>query len=322
MRSILRLDFVFRKSALPFGVVSLTNRLMKRLIYSLLLLSFFPFSAGAQMHHELGLMAGVANYYGDLQTETVPAYGYKPMGGILYKFFLSPHVGFRFGASFAQLTAADSLSNISVNRARHLSFATNLFEFHGGIELNLLPIDVDRMKVTPYVFGGIGVFYANPYTTAQNGDKLFLRPLSTEGQGLSQYPDRKEYNLVNVSFPVGGGFKFLIGKALVITTEVGVRYTSTDYLDDVSRSFVNLDTLQAFRGAQASQISFRGDEVPNWDGTYPSYRFQRGDSKANDWYYFAGINVAVYFSVLGNVKEYIQTKCPSFFPGRARNYYR
>ncbi len=296
---------------------------MKRLLYSALLLAaFLPFSAGAQMHHEIGLMAGVANYYGDLQTETVPSYGYKPMGGIQYKFFMSPHVGLRLGASFCQLSAADSLSNIAVNRARHLSFATNLFEVHGGLELNLLPIDVDRMKVTPYVFGGIALFYYNPYTTAANGDKVFLRPLSTEGEGLSQYPDRKEYKLVNVAFPVGGGLKFFVGKTLMITTEIGLRYCATDYLDDVSRSYVNLDTLQGYRGALATQLSFRGNEVAGWDGNYPTYKYQRGDPKQNDWYYFAGIGITVYFPALGNIKEYIQTKCPNFFPTRARNYYR
>jgi hypothetical protein len=267
-------------------------------------------------------MAGVANYYGDLQTQSMPDYGFKPMGGIMYKYFISPHVGLRFGASFAQLTAADSLSDIPVNKARHLSFATNLFEVHGGLELNLLPIDIDRMKVTPYAFGGVAIFYSNPYTTANNGDKVFLRPLSTEGQGLSNYPDRKEYKLVNVAFPIGGGLKFFIGKTLMVTTEVGLRYCATDYLDDVSRSYVNLDTLVAYRGAQAASLAYRGNEVPGWDGAYPNYRHQRGDSKNNDWYYFAGLNVNIYFAALGNVKEYIQTKCPSWFPGRARNYYR
>ncbi len=295
---------------------------MKRLFYSLLLLTSFPIAAGAQMHHEIGLMAGVANYYGDLQTKLPADYGYKPMGGIIYKYFLSPHVGVRFGASFAQLTAADSLSDIPVNKSRHLSFATNLFEVHGGLELNLLPIDVDRMKVTPYVFGGVAIFYSNPYTTALNGDKVFLRPLSTEGQSLSNYPDRKEYSLVNVAFPVGGGLKFFIGKTLMVTTEVGLRYCATDYLDDVSRSYVNMDTLSAYRGAQATALSYRGNEVAGWDGAYPNYGHQRGDSKNNDWYYFAGLNVNIYFAALGNVKEYLQTKCPSWFPGRAKNYYR
>lgn len=296
---------------------------MKRLLFSLLVLSVFNVNAGAQhYHHEVGLTAGVANYYGDLQTLSVPSYGFKPAGGVSYKFFMSPHVGIRLGASFAQLTAADSLSNIPANRARNLSFATNMFEVHGGLELNLLPIDIDRMKVTPYIFGGVGLFYHNPYTTQANGDKVFLRPLSTEGQGLSQYPDRKEYSLVNVSFPIGGGLKFLIGQTLVVTTEVGLRYTATDYLDDVSRSYVNLDTLSAFRGAQAANLSFRGDEVANWEGNYPNYKYQRGDSKQNDWYYYCTLNVAVYFSAIGNFKQYLQTKCPSFFPSKTRNYYR
>lgn len=296
---------------------------MKRLLYSLLLLSAFNFNAGAQhYHHEVGLSAGVANYYGDLQTQTVPGYGFKPAGGVFYKFFMSPHVGIRLGANYAQITAADSLSNIPANRARNLSFATHIFEVNGGLELNLLPIDIDRMKVTPYIFGGIAAYYSNPFTTQQNGDKVYLRPLATEGQGLAQYPDRKEYSLVNVAFPIGGGFKFLIGNTLVVTTEVGLRYTSTDYLDDVSRSYVNLDTLQAFRGAQAANLSFRGDENPNWEGNYPNYKYQRGDPKRNDWYYYCTLNVAVYFSAIGNIKEYLQTKCPSFFPGKARNYYR
>src|SRR4051812_28208449 len=102
---------------------------MKRLISSLLLLASLPFSAGAQMHHEIGLMAGVANYYGDLQTKALPDYGFKPMGGIMYKYFISPHVGVRFGVSYAaQINGADSLSDIPVNKARNLSFATNLFE--------------------------------------------------------------------------------------------------------------------------------------------------------------------------------------------------
>ena len=229
----------------------------------------------------------------------VPNYGYKPMAGIIYKYFLSPHVGLRVGASFTQLTAADSLSDIFVKKQRNLSFATNLFEVHGGIEINLLPIDVDRMKVTPYIFGGIAVFYYNPYTSAPNGDKIFLRPLSTEGEGLPNYPDRKQYSLVNVAFPFGGGLKFLVGKTLVITTEVGIRYTATDYLDDVSKSYVNLDTLAMYRGGKAAQLSYRGNELPNWDvngnNKYPDYKFQRGDDKMNDWYYFAGINIAVYF---------------------------
>ena len=285
---------------------------MKRFLLSLAFL--LPLCAQAQQHHEIGLMAGVSNYYGDLQNKMFPNYGYKPMGGIVYKYFMSPHVGLRFGATYTSLTAADSLSDIQVKKDRNLRFGTNLFEVHGGLELNLLPIDVDRMKVTPYIFGGISVFYFNPYTDGPNQERVYLRPLSTEGQGLAQYPDRKEYSLVNAAFPFGGGLKFFVGKTLMITTELGFRYTTTDYLDDVSKSYVNMDTLFAYKGRQSVDLSYRGDEVKSWDGHYyPNYKYQRGDSKANDWYWFGGISVAIYFRAFGNVREYWQTHCPRAF---------
>lgn len=266
-----------------------------------------------QTHHEIGISVGVANYYGDLQPQMFPSTGYRPMGGIIYKYFVSPHVGFRVGASYTQLTAADSNSNIENNKLRNLSFTTNLFELHGGIEFNFLPIDVLRRKVSPYVFGGISVFYYNPFADDPNGNKVYLRPLSTEGEGLPMYPDRKPYSLVNMAFPFGGGFKFFIGKTLMITPEIGFRYTNTDYLDDVSKSYVNLDTLSKYKGNVAKSMSYRGNTLPGWDHNNPNYGYQRGDSNANDWYWFANITVTVYFHAFGNPKEYIRTKCPTLF---------
>jgi hypothetical protein len=226
---------------------------------------------------------------------------------------MSPRIGLRFGVSYTDLTAADSLSNIPVNQSRNLSFATHLFEFYGGLELNLLPIEVMRMKVTPYVFGGIGVFYFNPYAEDAAGNKTFLRALSTEGQGLPMYPDRKPYSLVNAAFPFGGGFKFFIGKTLMVTPEIGFRYTNSDYIDDVSKSYINLDTLKAYKGQLARDMSFRGNTLPEWDKVYKGEGNQRGDVKANDWYWFGNITVTVFFRAFGNPKEYIKTACPAFF---------
>jgi hypothetical protein len=242
----------------------------------------------------------------------------------MYKFFASPRIGFRFGAAYTKLSAADSLSDISVKRARNLSFGTSLVEGHVGIEINLLGVDVDRSRFSPYVFGGISAFYFNPHTVNPAGERVYLRPLSTEGQGLSRYPDRKEYSLVNFAFPVGGGLKFFVGKTLMITTELGFRYCATDYLDDVSKSYVSIDTLQKFKGRQSADLSFRGDEVRGWDGNYPDFRFQRGDSKANDWYWFGSLGVNIYFDAFGNVQEYLATKCPSIFRSgrRSGNYYK
>lgn len=284
---------------------------MKRLLLSLALV--LPLCVQAQEHHEIGLTAGVANYYGDLQDKIFPSTGYMPMVGISYKFFFTPHVGLRFGVNYATVTAADSLSDIPANRARNLSFASHIFEGHAGLEINFLPIDANHLKISPYVFGGIGVFYFNPYATDPEGQVVFLRPLSTEGQGLPIYPDRKEYSNVTVCFPFGGGLKFLVGKTLVITTELGFRYTNTDYLDDVSKTYVSLDSLMAYRGKLSVQMSYRGNQTTYWDGTTVHNGDPRGNSKMNDFYWFGSLGVSVYFRAFGNFKDYIQSRCPKFF---------
>lgn len=291
---------------------------MKRFILSIALL--LPCLAFAQSHHEIGLSAGVANYYGDLQDKMFPKDGYRPMAGLMYKYMFNTRFGIRFGAAWANITAADSLSDIKVKQERNLRFASNIVEVHGGFELNLLQIEKDRAKITPYIFAGLAVFHFNPYTDGYRGEKVFLRPLGTEGQGIPTYSDRKEYKLTSVSFPIGGGMKFLVGKTLFITTEMGFRYTNTDYLDDVSKSYVNLDTLRAYKGQQAVDLAFRTDEKDDWyakseqerNQQYPNYKFQRGDSKANDWYWFGNVTITIYLDAFSNLKKYWQADCPAF----------
>ena len=105
---------------------------MKKLLLGLLLT--IPVFANAQSHNEVGIMGGVSNYYGDLQDKWLPGSGktYNPVGGLVYKFFITPRFGIRTGVSLTSLTAADSLSDILVNQKRNLRFSTNLFEFHTG----------------------------------------------------------------------------------------------------------------------------------------------------------------------------------------------
>lgn len=290
---------------------------MKKFLLSILIA--LPFTnAIAQKHHEIGLSLGMANYFGDLQPKQIPwgvndAKTYKPSIGLTYKYFVNPHVGFRFGATYARITAADSLSDIRANQLRNLSFTNDIFEIHGGIEINFLPIDMERFKFTPYIFAGIGGFYSSPFAEDNDKNKTKLRSLGTEGQGLPQYPDRKLYPVVNASFPLGFGFKAMIGNTMMISTEVGLRYTSTDYLDDVSRSYTNMDTLKIYRGSKAVEMAYRGNTQYDWDGNYPNFGFQRGDLRRNDWFWTVGVNVGIYFDAFGNIRDYIQTRCPRIF---------
>ena len=290
---------------------------MKKIILSALVA--LPILASAQRHHEVGLTVGASSFYGDLQPNIIPDNNkmMQPSVGNLYKYFVSPRVGFRFGANYIRLTAADSLSLNKTYEKRNLSFSNNVGEVYGAIEVNFLAVDKDRLKISPYVFAGVGAFYSNPFAFDSKGEKHNLRDLSTEGQGFAQYPDRKAYPLINAAFPIGGGLKFFIGKTVMLGAEVGLRYTSTDYIDDVSRTYINLDTLNKYKGSKAVEMSYRGNTAAGWDGNYPGYKFQRGDFKGNDWYWTAGITATVYFDAFGNAKRYLQSRCPKVF-GRGR----
>jgi hypothetical protein len=284
-----------------------TKRFLMAVVLSLPL-----FAQGqAVPHHEMGIFGGTANYYGDLQKKFFPNQGYAPVGGLMYKFFTHPAFGFRFGASYTELTAADSVSRIISDKRRNLNFTTNLFEAHAGFEANLLKCDPVYHRFTPYVFGGLSLFYFNPYTSDANNNKVYLKPLSTEGQGLPPYGDRQPYNLVNVAMPMGAGMKVLCGKKVYISAELGFRMTFTDYLDDVSKGYANMDTLFHYKGQQSVDLSYRSDELrEGFENTYPNLNFTRGDKRNQDWFWFGGIGMTVYFDSFGNLWPYRQTRCP------------
>ncbi len=84
--------------------------------------------------------------------------------------------------------------------------------------------------------------------------------MSTEGEGLVEYPDRKPYNLFQFSIPFGGGIKFRVSDHIVVAYEIGMRKTFTDYLDDVSTRYVDQAILLNERGPGAVAMAFRGDE--------------------------------------------------------------
>src|SRR5204862_362594 len=83
-------------------------------------------------------------------------------------------------------------------QARNLSFKTNIQELSIGAEFNL--VDPQIYLQVPYVFAGIGVFHFNPFTYDNDGNKTYLKPLSTEGEGLSDYPARKNYSIIQLNF--------------------------------------------------------------------------------------------------------------------------
>ncbi len=254
---------------------------MKFILTSLLLLCVFS-STGQNFF--ISLFGGFSNYSGDLQSkrftldQSRPAYG----GGLLYE--LNDNLYIRAGLTVGKITADDKKGK---NIARNLNFSTVVTEYHLGLEYQFFSLYENPF--TPYVFAGIARFDFNPQTKNSNGDVVFLSELNTEGQGF--YKDRKVYKLKQVSLPFGAGIKYSINKNKRIGFEIGIRKTFTDYLDDVSTTYVDQALLASHMGTNSVNAAYRGAELPN-GLPYPADGTQRGNPKNKDWYYFAGLTAS------------------------------
>lgn len=191
---------------------------------------------------EIGFSLGAAHYFGDLNTRAALNRPKLAFGAFFRKQF-GNYIGLRVAAHFAQLGYSDIYNTHNeYQRRRNLSFNSNIFELALQGDFNFfkfVPGDPDN-SFTPYITFGAGIFSYDPYAYL-NGQKYFLRNLATEGQGTAAYPDRKPYNTMAVSIPFGVGVKYAINDRMNVGFEIAHRFTNTDYLDDVSKTFVGAD---------------------------------------------------------------------------------
>ncbi len=259
---------------------------MKRLLF--LSITLLPLFAMSQRLH-LDLFGGFSNYQGDLQDRQLTL-GQSGLGlGAGLRYNLSRHFSVRGGLMYGTIGADDKKNSPSL-QVRNLSFKSRLLEGNLMLEYNLF--DMAYNKITPYVFGGIGLYHFNPYAFDTLGNKVYLKPLSTEGQGLAKYPDRKPYSLTQFALPFGGGIRMRISENVTVGYEIGLRKLFTDYLDDVSTNYVDGTILAGARGARAVEMAYRGGEIKSGNPIYPADGTKRGGSQYKDWYYFQGITIS------------------------------
>jgi opacity protein-like surface antigen len=256
----------------------------RALIFLLLITS----AISAQRMH-VGIFGGLSAYNGDLTEKYFPKKVTNGAIGITANYELKDKIMLRAGLTYSVVGGADRYSDKADLVIRNLSFETSITELSLVGEYYLYNL-YDR-RFSPYIFGGLAVFHFNPYTFTGNNNRVFLKPLSTEGQSLAAYPDRKPYSLTQMSIPFGGGVKFVVNDNLRVGLELGLRKLFTDYLDDVSTTYVDPNDLLAAKGQLAVDVSYRSDEVTGGNTAYPAKGFIRGSAKNKDWYYFFGIHL-------------------------------
>ena len=260
---------------------------MKKLLIVAIL--FMPLISISQRLH-LNLFGGFSNYMGDIQDKPVTFDQSNGAIGAGLQYDLTNHISLRTGLVYGKVGAEDRYNRPSL-QPRNLSFETRILEGNLLLQYNLF--DLSEKKFTPYVFGGVAVYHFDPYAYDTLNIQVFLKPLGTEGQGLAQYPDRKPYKLTQFAIPMGIGLKFRVGDNVTLGYEIGMRKLFTDYLDDLSTTYVDQATLSAARGPKAIEMAYRSGELKNVTTTYPVNGTTRGGAGQKDWYYFQGITLSI-----------------------------
>lgn len=257
-----------------------------------------------EIQGEFGVTLGAAHYFGDLNTRAALNRPKFAIGGFYRKQF-NNYLAAKLSLHYAQLGYSDVYSKNLYQKTRNLSFNTEIFEVALSGDFNFFRYSPGEkgFNFTPYVTLGLGLFSYNPYAYL-NGKKVFLRPLGTEGQNIG-YKDpntgkvRKPYGSMSACIPIGMGIKYNVNDKFNFSFQIAHRLTFTDYLDDVSATYIGADKFIAGSNAQILQ-----DRSFEKGTTIGIENRQRGFSKQKDQYIIAEIGISF------NITSY---KCPSNF---------
>ena len=254
--------------------------------FCLLLLLFSTSNLMAQpprFEHEVGLGIGLANYYGDLNTQ-FGVDGIRPAASVFWR----GNYGYRFclktSLSYMQLAASDANSVSDFQKQRNLSFHSSVTDVQAQIEFNFLKyvknVYYNEMgsQFTPYLSFGAGVFFFNP-KTYYKGQEYELQPLGTEGQTDQSYTQLDKYDLHAFSLNYGCGFKMHIKRNLSLGLDFQIHRALTDYLDDVSGQYVPVISLPEADKGISYQLYDRSKEF-GLSAATPGK--QRGSMNGND----------------------------------------
>ncbi len=109
-----------------------------------------------------------------------------------------------------------------------------------------------------------------------------LQDAGTEGQSNPDISGRKKYRLNQFAVPIGMGFKYWIAGQWTAGAEIVYRKTFTDYIDDISDTYVDDFLLDPTTADLA-------DRSPDAGNTLGRADKQRGFSFNDDDYVFASV---------------------------------
>ncbi|WP_462253676.1 hypothetical protein [Ferruginibacter sp.] len=233
----------------------------------------------------------------------------QPAGSVFVSAVYKNALVLRSEATWGVVTATDAiLKNVKETTfgryERNLSFRSTIFEVALITEIHprffrKYADDEKLPRFSPYALGGIGYFRFNPQAKLDS-EWIDLQRLATEGQGFVEYPHKKIYKLKQINFPVGAGFKYKLSPLFNFSAEFVYRILNTDYLDDVSTTYIDpitfsnpLNNYSVIDLARVLKLYDRQSEIN------PSHITNVGDTRGNpknkDAYFSINLKVGFIF---------------------------
>ena len=272
--------------------------------------------------------AGVTNFLGDLGGANAIGRDFiydldlaatRPSILVGYRYQINNFFFVRGDVQWGILKGDDALTEEEFRNPRNLSFRSGFFEGNVLAEFyliqnargnlyNLRGVRGRRgLQMDLYLFGGLGFMYFNPKAEYQ-GQYVALQPIGTEGQGLDG--EEEKYNRTTFTIPYGIGIGKSIDRYWSVGLELTMRFTFTDYIDDVSSDYYGRDNLYNAKiasgssEAEARRAAFLSDPSTTLGGNDGSESLvndpnrndlvgeQRGDPTDNDSFMTGMITVS------------------------------
>lgn len=317
------------------------------LIVLIFLLIFPAFSfaqvgiATSNAKFEVGLNIGPMNFLGDLggnrgrgtiglKDNNIPLTNF--IGGISAAYYPKEWWGARVAFNIGLMEGDDRLIKDNggfelARKYRNNTFRSPLYEGYIGLEVYptvylSMRNGNDEPRFRPYLVAGIGLFAFKPqglYTKDGEERWVDLRPLRLEGQGMAE-TGVPEYDLWSYCIPMGIGIKYDLTERITIGAEIIHRVTGTDYIDDVSRKFIDPALFDKYLSPEDAEIAKYMANPSSYFPGFPGYTpyrpgKKRGNPDWNDAYFSSTFRLTwkigqIYAEWFKNKRS---LRCPGYF---------
>jgi len=235
---------------------------------------------GYQQYFSLSVGTGTSFYYGDLAETGNSLTNPRQQLNFGFKARFNQRFSVRAEGQYYSIAGSDAVQGDASRAKRNLSFRANNFEVSAIGQFDFVrPVPYAdrysrRSPLNAYVFAGLGFTTNNPQAQYK-GQWVALRGLQTEGVA---------YSGIQPVVPIGIGARLSIGPTSDLLIEYGYRITFTDYLDDVSGTYL---TPGNYISPTAAALGDRRGELnPAFnDPAYAAKQYKyRGNPGRNDAY--------------------------------------